>query len=155
MALKINHDDGVRGYPNQKSQLRLRLSVTQVLESKEDSIYTVLFVPTTVTKSTFNCMYLWNLDNWLLRRSWPFNENFPATTTSKSRNWRSCFNEMFDFNLFTLIQEHNSNLFYNCNSLGTTFKAKEKWYFKLLILSVKVVVFTLETLKHTTVTLNL
>ena len=62
---------------------------------------------------------------------------------------------MFDFNLFTLIQEHYSNLFYNCNSLGTTFKAKEKWYFKLLILSVKVVVFTLETLKHTTVTLNL
>ena len=75
----------------------------------------------TVTKSTFNCMYLWNLDKWLLRRSLPFNENLPATTTSKSRNWRSCFNLMFDFNIFTLFQEHNSNFFYNCNSLGTTF----------------------------------
>ena len=35
---------------------------------------------------------------------------------------------MFDFNHFsTLIQEHDSNFFYNRNSLGTPFiKAKEK-----------------------------
>ena len=76
------------------------LSVTQVLESKEGSIFTVLFATNAVIKSTFNCIYLWNLDNWLLRRSWPFHENLLAYTTIKSGNWRSCFNLMFDFNHF-------------------------------------------------------